>query len=369
MGQMVQFDHTHYVPILRWKQAERLALRYLREDQATQITPLIELTPKLFTTRRYGKPTTVEKTLSQIAQEIIQYWHQSPFFLDLWLLPPAICADAGEHLMKALSNQVRAYKQCLIPVTGIHRDQVYQSAVADAANAHGQGACIRLLRDDLSATELQVYLDATLSDLNLRSNEVHLLVDLQVFDTSAPNLATIADAVPYLDQWRTFTVASGAFPRDLSELEKNRQHELPRHDWLSWQTEVNAVLPKTRKPSYSDYTVQYPLYVERMGFQNYSASIRYTYDHHWVIMRGEGVFNDNGPGFEQWPANAQLLVARSEFCGANFSYGDDYIEKMSMQFEKTGSAMTWLRAGINHHLSYVVHQLTTLFGTSIVGVL
>jgi len=358
---MVLFDHTHYVPILRWKQAERLALRNLREDKAMHITPLIELVPELFRTNN------TEKNLVKIAHDVIHYWHQSPFFLDLRWIPPTFCSYAGEHLVKAISNQVRAYKQCLIPVTGIHRDPAYQSAVAHAANTHGLGACIRLLREDLTDAKLQVHLDKTLSDLNLRTHEVHMLVDLQIYDPSAPNLATIAKTVPYLDQWRTFTLANGAFPQDLSELEKNCEHELPRRDWLSWLTEVPDASPKIRKPAYSDYTIQYPLYIERKGFQNFSASIRYTYDEYWIIIRGEGVFNEDGPGFKQWPANAQLLVARNEFCGANFSDGDNYIEKMSMQFDKPGNPTTWLQAGINHHLAYVVHQLTSLFDASTVG--
>lgn len=78
-------------------------------------------------------------------------------------------------------------------------------------------------------------------------------------------------------------------------------------------------------------------------------------------MRGEGVFNTNGPGFAQFPANAQLLCDRDEFYGASFSYGDQYIEEMGSQFDKPGNAMTWLRAGINHHLTLVVNQVSNLF--------
>jgi Beta protein len=34
------FDHKSYVPILRWKQAERFALRDLADDVRNRITPL-----------------------------------------------------------------------------------------------------------------------------------------------------------------------------------------------------------------------------------------------------------------------------------------------------------------------------------------
>ncbi len=49
------FGPKHYVPILRWKQAERLALRYLRKEDRERITPLIEITPKIFEAPKEGK--------------------------------------------------------------------------------------------------------------------------------------------------------------------------------------------------------------------------------------------------------------------------------------------------------------------------
>jgi mannose-6-phosphate isomerase-like protein (cupin superfamily) len=41
---------------------------------------------------------------------------------------------------------------------------------------------------------------------------------------------------------------------------------------------------------------------------NISASIRYTTDDYWVIMRGEGLRNKGGAGYDQYPANAELLM-------------------------------------------------------------
>jgi hypothetical protein len=78
-------------------------------------------------------------------------------------------------------------------------------------------------------------------------------------------------------------------------------------------------------------------------------------------MRGEGVFSDGSPGFPQWPANAQLLCARPEFCGQHYSDGDRYIYTTSLQTQYTGIAGTWLQAGINHHLTFVARQIASLF--------
>lgn len=59
------FGPSHYVPILRWKQAERFALRYLHEEDRKRITPLIELLifNFLFLRRKLGKKPSTEETV------------------------------------------------------------------------------------------------------------------------------------------------------------------------------------------------------------------------------------------------------------------------------------------------------------------
>ncbi len=37
------FDHTHYVPLLRWKRGERGALKWLEPTDKASMTPLLEL--------------------------------------------------------------------------------------------------------------------------------------------------------------------------------------------------------------------------------------------------------------------------------------------------------------------------------------
>lgn len=108
-------------------------------------------------------------------------------------------------------------------------------------------------------------------------------------------------------------------------------------------------------------------YREPPSFCNPSASLRYTADDCWVVMRGEGIMNDSGPGRRGYLGNAMLLVERSEFGGVEFSAGDSYIETMSRQDRKTGSPETWIRAAINHHLTFTARQISTLFGSAAVA--
>src|SRR6266478_4422646 len=66
----LKFDHTHYLPVLRWKGGERVALMKLTDSVRRQITPLIE-------------PATTENNLpSKISDDVRRHWGPSPFFLD-----------------------------------------------------------------------------------------------------------------------------------------------------------------------------------------------------------------------------------------------------------------------------------------------
>jgi len=189
--------------------------------------------------------------------------------------------------------------------------------------------------------------------------ETDFLLDYQVWQQGAPTVATLSNLIPDIDRWRTFIVASGAFPKDLTGFTIG-QHSLPRFDWMGWRTQVSTGPIPPRLPTFSDYTIQHADFAEPPEHANFSASIRYTGGDYWVIMRGESVFQDNGPGFAQWPANAQLLCARSEYCGPSFSFGDQYIYQMGAQVLSTGNAETWLRAGVNHHMAFAVRQIANL---------
>jgi hypothetical protein len=362
------FDHVHYVPVLRWKRAEKHALCELfrHGTDTTRLTPLIEIVPTAFDPQRSGKAKSVDDVLSQTADDILNYWGLDRVFVDLWLLPPEVRSINGRHPFETLGEHARQRQLSLIPVTGLDRsrDASYQSAVASLLRTDHLGGCIRLQLNDMQRSNLQSNLDRLLVNLNLSPEKVDLLVDCQIVANSSPDFASLCARIPYLHRWRTFTVASGNFPRDLTGFAVGL-HKLERLDWLTWRDQVIGTSVVPRRPSYGDYTIQHPIYVEPPPGANPSASIRYTSDEHWLIMRGESVRN---VGHKQYPALAQLLCELDEFCGANFSYGDSYIQERSLELEKPGgikkpgSVETWLRAGINHHLAFVMHQIASLFG-------
>lgn len=99
------------------------------------------------------------------------------------------------------------------------------------------------------------------------------------------------------------------------------------------------------------------MFKEPVAVPNFSASIRYTIEDEYFVLRGEGVLNEGGPGYAQWNAWAVLLKDRPEFFGEEFSAGDRYVVERATDWRNSGSAQSWLQAGFSHHLTTTALQV------------
>lgn len=291
------FDHKQYVPILRWKRAEWVALGNLAMRDRTHATPLFEPTPRSFQARNNKPAPDPANVLTKFADDIEEHWGEAPFFIDLWLLDPGLRVGNGVHPLEYLAAQTRNRNLALVPVIGFNRARNYQRAVASIISEDSHGACIRIHPAEVQSANFSENLATLLNSLRLGVRDADCLLDYQAWQQGAPTIGTLTSAIPSIDEWRTFTVASGSFPRDQTGFTVG-QHSLPRFDWMSWRSQVsNGPIPR-RLPAFSDYTIQHANFTEPPERANFSASIRYTSEDHWVIMRGESVFQDNGPGYD-----------------------------------------------------------------------
>jgi hypothetical protein len=352
-----------YVPILRWKRGEWVALRHLNEDIRASITPLVELTPKSSGPRSDGSRPTVSETLCKVASDLVANWGWRPVFFDLMHLNEMMRSDDGLPALVYLSRQARSRGASIIPVTGLRRGIASREAAASTAAEGSCGACIRLNRGDLDRLTLRSDLDALLSQLGLEPSQTDLIIDLQFIGDAVPDWAPILRLVPNQEKWRTLTIAAGSFPLDLRKYSIG-DHHIRRTDWIGWRNLVRTQGTYQRRPAFADYTIQHGIYHEPPDRANVSASIRYTLSEDWLILRGQALRGENTGGSAQYRSEAQWLCAKQDvFCGQEFSYGDGYIFERSIRSDPPGSPETLLRAGFNHHLTFVVRQLASFFAT------
>jgi len=367
------FGPDHYVPILRWKHAERFALHHLQAEDRKRITPLIEVTPAVFRTRktkqRAAEWRNTTEVVYQESKKLLEACANFPFFLDLRYVDEQVPNGRGKHLLESFADLGRSYRLAIVPVTGPDRGKKYQASVRRMLEQDNRGLCLRLTPTNILVPNFATDIHELLKELGTHQEFVHILIDYEATTPSTLDVDEVLNAMPNLGAWRTLSIASGAFPPDLQGFALGNQR-IPRLDWLSWKKAISESKCRGRKPSFSDYTIQYGLYKEPVEGSNPSVSVRYTLEDEWLIMRGEAVRgkasakrDEVRPGREQWHGHAQLLCDSPDlFYGEGFSWGDAFIGERSRDRKNYGSPETWLRAGINHHMTVVTRQIANLGG-------
>lgn len=325
-----------YAPLLRWKQAERLSLRDMLPQDADRLLPIVEIVPAA---AQDGK-------LQKLPQRLGDSWGGRRMVVDG--SPPGSSRHQARTVYAHLAGHALGLR--LTPVVIPNDDDLVVAAAIELSQRFKGGVALRV-------SPSQLPLVPHLLQRVGRPDGLDLIVDFGAVEYADPRYSAAHGEIPDPELWRNLVFLGGAFPKDLSGLDVG-QHTLARCDWLAWR---DMHLPAgSRRPLYGDYTIQCAIYSEPPPFPNFSASIRYAAPERWVIMRGEGVRNATGSGYAQWPANAQLLCERHEFCGAAFSAGDRYIHEMGTAPRSNGNAGSWLRAGINHHMSLASRQAASL---------
>lgn len=365
------FDYKHYIPVLRWKAAEKEALEKLEDKQKKFLTPLIELImpqPSEYRVKegdieRIKTPEdlfheSLEKLqvkLPDISEEILKSWGLNPVFVDLSLIDFSLRLSG---LNQILSSGVKLGLH-LIPVVTLSSDSDLQANASLYAKESKNGLCLRLFRNDFKLSPSD-NINILLDKLQLPKKDTDLIIDFQITDDKCLEIKDFIVHIPNISEWRTFTIISGTFPKDLMLFTPD-MHLIERSDWNCWLRQINSG-DLVRKPAFGDYTIQHPIYAEPAPGSNPSASIRYTLFDKWIIMRGQGLRSANSAGHAQYPALAKLLIEREEFFGEDFSEGDSYIAKVGSDIttKVTGNPRTWLRAGINHHLACTASQVSNL---------
>ncbi len=351
------FDHTHYVPILRWKMGEKGALKTLFQEDRARMTPLIEWSGP-------GEVSPVEDRLSPtpspktLARDILKCWGPRPFFCDLhWFLVGDLCGDSAE--LQRFTIELRAGGLRPIPVFGLGDGPDYLSAMSPLMS--DRGVCLRLRYADLDGSDLSNRVNSFVSTISASWPAIDIVADFEMH-YGEMDIDAVCTRVPQAAACRTLTVAAGSFPIDLRAFKNPGSYYQPREEWLRWKNQVSTAL--TRRPTFGDYATLHPRLTSSKGGLNPSASIRYATADRWLIMKGDGLHNEDGPGHKQYRANAMLLTERREYCGPDFSYGDRYISEVAGAETGTGTPMTWVRAGVNHHVTFVVREIAALFKTS-----
>jgi hypothetical protein len=351
----------HFIAVLKSKDGELRALRDVADVVKAQMTPLIDVMPPGVKDWRTMIYTNVDEHVPKMIGRIAGAWSDAPLLLDFTVDPTRELKN-GNTVAREFFTELRAKDIEAIPVTHLVGTLVYQDDVRAAVHADRRGVCIRLREDDFDIRTLSTRLTDLIRFVGVKPESVDIVIDAGDVETTRVTAMALAvraviAALPNLEAYRSVTLVSAAFPFDLSGCKPQKISHVPRADWALYKAVVDQG-SLARQPSYGDFAISHPTAVEfDPRKMRMSASIRYTTPTEWLILKGRAV---DLHGWEQTAQLCNALVKRPEFCGADYSWGDQYIDRRARGAIGKGNATTWRRVGTTHHLTMVADQLSKL---------
>jgi hypothetical protein len=323
-----------------------------------------------------SKTKTIDKHLALFAKRVYKKWDDSPCFVDLRLILPAQRMKNGVHPISFIFKELRGLLGCqAIPVTGLSRDNVYQQEIKAASAKNG--LCLRITIEQAEKGTIKNDIDSLLSVLKTKTEDSDIILDLGApinfvpLDDFTMAVQGIVSKLPYLNNWRTFTLLGTSFPETMSTIKEGIEI-VPRYEWQLYKKLI-AGFRKTglRLPSFGDYAINHPNVLQIDPRQvNPSATIRYTIDDNWYIVKGKKVkkdkkdegekVKDKKSGFEQYRDLSKSIINSKYYFGPIFSWGDDFIQCCASG-GKTGNLSTWRQVGTNHHIAKVVRDIASFY--------
>lgn len=334
-----------YIPLLKSKVGERMALRQLAPRVRNAITPGFHLRPR--------------RTEAQIAAEVTQIaagWTESPVLLDT---AGVDSTNLPAHPLLVANRVAAKVKLGLIPVVSDVSSENDLKAARTVMGGHGFGVGIRL--SPAAWLSAQSVLDPILSALGSAPGEIDLILDAGVIANDATLelakklLAGNMASVPVLPSWRRVAIAGGSFPVDLGGLPAKKPIRLPRREAQLWDAKPSV----GRRLTYADYGVAHPETPDE--FENARAiplwtSVRYTTPDAFLVAKG-GDANKEGPAAMH--AVCGIVAGEKEFRGAAYSWADQWIADRAAGTGQAGNYSTWRKVGTVHHVTLMVDLLSS----------
>ncbi|QAZ66453.1 beta family protein [Solidesulfovibrio carbinolicus] len=344
-----------YIPMLKTKEGELKSLYHLTTQQKNLITPLLEL--------HSNDKIKDNTTLQQYCTKISQSWpgHQ-PLYFDGNSVAFFTNTNIGPSPSLTLFSQLIHAGLSIIPVTDPCRPIEYQTAISTIVQNQGNGICLRIPAILLN-NRAQVISDiqTTLSSISVQTTATDILIDLGDIHPASPNavsmhipwLITEINALNAAAPWREIILAGSSFPQIIPGNPQTLSR-IDRIEWIIWDN-LRVSPQLQRVPNFSDYTCLPATPLPPAPYMAPAPKIRYTADTYWLVAKGQSV--KQAPP-TQYYRLSQIVSGLPEFCGPQFSFGDDYISQRASQAPpSTGYFTQWLTADVNHHIAYIIAQI------------
>lgn len=352
---------TVYMPILKGRASEFLALGKVAAERRSSVRPLIEVMP-LESDTGDGDRATIESVAAFEKRVEEHLPAERVFAVDCHRLLAGRESPDGRGVMSMVSNAVRKLGYRMIPVVRPEDGERAFRSAGYAAAQHRKGACLRVPWPAPRTSADDARLSRRIrDDLGLEFKDIDLVLDLWAVDSDALLRERTADAWQALI-WakrlpvRSITLAAGAFPKTLGDVPFDTPVAIPRRDADLWTT-VAASYDGTTELFYADYGVFSPRVSQG---RNPHPNLRYAVDGRWYAYRCERREGTGALGGFDGLCKAVVADLRPSR-GAAFSWGDEQIERFA-----NGRPLlprrpeSWHACSLSRHFATVLDRLAHL---------
>jgi len=351
-----------YVPIVKGKKNDIVAVGSLSEAVRSVTKPLIEAMPM-----KPKKPQSLEEHIYRFCDYICKHVPLGQIFVDFYGLMPDACVDEGTNGTLFGFQILRGLGREATPVYGLERNDDIWDGLANVVAASNKGFAFRLRYEDLAEDLIPETWGAIIersAQIGVSESQVDLILDFASLSRYEPD--EIKETVisflfhnPRVHLYRSIVVAASSALKDVSGIEKEDMTEVRRGELYLWSDLWND-MPDGVKPIYGDYGVVHPDFSDIGPNQNMNAKIRYTVGDKILYFRGHGLLRPQ-KDFGQYYDLAKRVTADRRCKTRDHSVGDTYLHDCARRLTKTpGSPATWVRADMNHHVTYVAQQVRRL---------
>lgn len=352
---------TVYVPVLQARKSELIALGQLDLLAVPMVHPVLEA---------IYKP---DKSLNYAVERLRQYAADG---LLKGIVPAVDCVHLDRRYGQDRQVPLRMVSQAMAEIPRPMRPVLRVNAVTspstqswhasrEAADAHGEGVCVRvLLADDgqAAAVEIAKRVAAAANWLRCRPEQVDVLVDVGVIHERGQLPQKVRAASGVLDAlaggaWRTLAVAASAFPDSIKRVPLGGCMAFPRLDADLWRRLKAGSTEWAGRLGFGDYgsaNTSLPRKGRANPNSNLDPNLRYAAQTCWHTYRYPP---DANRGFSTFHDLCHAVTGTLWWSGEEFSWGDAQIALRARRQAGPGNAVGWRAFSLSHHLAVVLEEL------------
>jgi hypothetical protein len=360
----MKIDSRKYVPVLKWRQGEYQALFLLDDEVKNFVVPLIVIPPREYDFEEQRMKKTVHEHIETFPKRLKQKWSTRLALIDSHESLENEKMDDGRLVIDFILQEAKSLGCMVTPVVSLTKSDSYLNSVKVFAEKNDCGVALRVKLAELSRPSASAEISKLLQILEVSWKNVDLVVDIgdpgnfQPYVVFAKVISGAIAKIAGSDLSRSKTLIGTSLK--LSEVKKPGATQF-RHEWSLYKEFRTEFEKNMFTPSFGDYAIEAPDFAEGVDMRMVKpgGKIVYTTADSWLIPKG-GAFRTNTA---QMIDHCVAIISSGYYMKRIFCKGDERIEDTANRVNNCGSLTTWKGVGVNHHITYVVRQLASQYGT------